>query len=198
MSENFFVLFETAERHIKGAERLFQGECFGGDVAAVQGLLFPAVNELRYAGFHFAKSVSTTDADEKAVELEKAVRHCQRASLDANDAQLQFLLGECRQFKNDYRMICIGGVVNEYLGDCTELNRINRSLNTTERSEISLEDLECWRNLLVAIVERWTMAREELNKIVDDIRREHSYRLLQIFIGVLAIVASIVCAVFWQ
>lgn len=198
MSNKFFAQFETAERHIKGAERLFQGECFDGDVAAIQGLLFPAVNELRYAGFHFAKSVAATDADEKAAELEKAIRHCQRASLDANDAQLQFLLGECRQFKYDYRMVSIGGVVSEYLDDCTELNRINRSLNATERSENSLEELEGWRNLLIAIVERWTMAREELNKIVDDRRREHGYRICQVVFGILAIVVTVVCAVFWR
>ena len=73
----------------------------------LQGLLFPAVNELRYAGFHASKAL-TLDGDDQKEAYESAERHCRRACYDAIDVQIQYCLCECRRFQNDYRLVLIG------------------------------------------------------------------------------------------
>lgn len=64
-------LFESAEAKIKLIEHLDDG------------LLFSAVNQLRYVSFHILRFHKITDNDLKDEELRKAKNHCQRAIYDA-------------------------------------------------------------------------------------------------------------------
>ena len=70
--ERLLALHQETEIKIKEIERL-EGK-----------LSIPSINELRYFGYHVAKAVSLDIAgDEDSeidAELEKAFRHCQRAS----------------------------------------------------------------------------------------------------------------------
>ena len=80
-------LFNQAERAIRRNERLT--------------LAFPVapVNQLRYAGFHLARSAVTQDNAVRLDELKKAENHCLRAWFDAFDDIVVRLLDFVREFQ---------------------------------------------------------------------------------------------------
>ena len=51
----------------------------------------PAVNEMRYAGYHALKYLTTEEGKEKSREWEKAIDHCHRAYYDAQSFLLLIL-----------------------------------------------------------------------------------------------------------
>ena len=81
-------------------------ENISGEVA------IPAINELRYAGFHILRGLSATDPDVKGKEFLKAKDHCERAAYDAAAAGLVVVAESIRMFQLQYRDIAISGVVH--------------------------------------------------------------------------------------
>jgi len=73
-----------------------------------EGVVVPAVNELRYAGKHLIGAIwfqSCNRKEEEQEQLRRANRHCIRARYDALRATALFLIRDYRQFSDDYRFI---------------------------------------------------------------------------------------------
>jgi hypothetical protein len=68
--KEFAALFQEAEQGLKQIEHL------------TDTLHIPAINELRYAGFHAVQAMAAASADERSANIEKGERHCRRASFD--------------------------------------------------------------------------------------------------------------------
>jgi len=175
MHKKYHAAFETAEKYLKEAEIFVKdmSVLMGTDL---QGLLFPAVNELRYAGCHAAKALALEGDDQKSA-YESALRHCQRACYDAFDIQIQFCVGQCRMFQEDYKLVVISAVIPDYQRDCLELSRINQTKTRSESREQDWESLVPIVGDLKRICEKWFVGREELNKVLDEKRnaRLHQY-----------------------
>lgn len=79
----------------------------------VDGADLAAVNELRYAGNHILRSLTTTDSSKRSEELDKAQRHCERAVYDAYDSAIYFHLSRFNQFRDRYADMVIRRCVAE-------------------------------------------------------------------------------------
>lgn len=91
-------LFRLAEEKIKLVENLNHA------------LSIPAINELRYAGFHMAQYL----AGENAEQLSKAENHCKRAIYDAVEAGVTHQLEVIAEFQNEFRVLIISETVPGY------------------------------------------------------------------------------------
>jgi hypothetical protein len=96
-------LFNEAEKALKTVEHL-HGE----------GIIVPAINELRYAGNHLLRAAAAIDPDEKQKNIERAKNHCKRAHYDAIEIGVIAYLEKFDKFHNDYRLIPIRPVIPEY------------------------------------------------------------------------------------
>ena len=145
-------LFRQAECAIKMAEELHAH------------IPFSAINELRYAGRHLTEWLAQKGEE----ELDKAVRHCRRATYDAHEAQLLYYLEEIRKFKNDYRNIVISEVVASYGEILHEIRQAQDEINRMRNAD--MDKAELYRQLAgyVAPIARNCLLldshREELNK----------------------------------
>lgn len=93
------------------------------------GLFIPAVNQLRYAGFHYIKADALKDPAEKTANLEKAINHCHRAYFDTKEAMLLEQLGIFEEFRAAF-----AGSPNliknypDYTEDYAQVNKIKKQI----------------------------------------------------------------------
>lgn len=93
-------LYRQAEEKIKLVENLSQE------------LSIPAVNELRYAGYHMVQYLS--GAGEPEIELKKAQNHCKRAIYDAVEAGITHQLEMIRIFQHDFKVLILSDFIPNY------------------------------------------------------------------------------------
>ena len=110
---DFCNAYNLAEQHIKLVEHH-------------EGLAFPPVNELRYAGQHLCRALVETDDGAKEKHYQDALGHCRRASYDALEILLSYYLERCIKFQDDYRQVVITDVLKSYLDDRKVLNDITK------------------------------------------------------------------------
>lgn len=93
-------LYGQAEEKIKLVENLSQE------------LSIPAVNELRYAGYHMVQYLSSNGEPE--AELRKAQNHCKRAIYDAVEAGITHQLEMIRMFQQDFKSLILSDFIPDY------------------------------------------------------------------------------------
>jgi len=197
MSQNdYFQAFKAAEGHIKSAENLVRFFNPIGEVEYLRGLLMPAVNELRYAGRHAIHAAEATSGDEREERFVEAKKHCFRASYDAFDAQLQYLIGECDLFQRDFRRVPIAPVIDSYQDDCRTLNRLKMiDYRRTGNREDHWAEMERHGETLRQILEKWNTGREELNKILRKEQLDRWYKTLAIIGGLTTVAVAAVALI---
>lgn len=85
--------WSTAEERIKHA----------GRVKLV--LNHPAVKELRDAGYHLIRAIQASETNDELEELNRSLRHATRASYDAVESEIIWLLEQIRDFQRSYRLV---------------------------------------------------------------------------------------------
>ncbi|MBR2695288.1 MAG: hypothetical protein IKE69_13880 [Thermoguttaceae bacterium] len=161
---------------------------FPDDDYCLSGLFVPAVNELRYAGWHIAKYIDEKDPS----SIGKAVSHCLRAEYDAYDCGIQFFLGECRSFQIDYKRIPISSVIPGYNDIVVKLNQIAQNPATRDNAAnrvVSLKKEEF--ESLADIYTVFQAARDELNKIGKNNSRKNFWLVLSVAVSVVSAVAAV-------
>jgi len=118
-------LFDSAEKKIKLFEHLDDG------------LLFSAVNQLRYVSFHILRYHEITDNDQKNEELRKAKNHCQRAIYDIMEIGLVHYLEQIRDFEQDYRTVVIADIVPTYLEINAMAKEVTMFLSNNTRKSLA-------------------------------------------------------------
>lgn len=89
--------FDTVKRHYRRAERAIK-RCD----TLTDAVPTPAINQLRYAGYHILSAISADKAEnaaKTAQELIEADEHCKRAWLDAFDSVTRYHLRVIRTFE---------------------------------------------------------------------------------------------------
>lgn len=85
------------------AKRYFEAEsCIKHYELEESELIIPAINQLRYAGHHYAKSIALEEDEQKRSQLKKAINHCKRACYDAKEAILMASLEQIDNFFNEF------------------------------------------------------------------------------------------------
>jgi len=192
MQKEYCDAFETAETHLKDAELFVKDMArLSGD--DLQGLLFPAVNELRYAGYHASKaSAWNGEAQNKAYA--EALHHCHRSCYDSLDLQIQYCLGECRKFQKDYELVSIGNVIKDYQNDCLVLNRVNQGKPRSEDAEQDWLALIPVIKELKTIHQKWFVGRDELNKILEEKRNTRWLQFLTSYGTMVSAISAVIAA----
>lgn len=103
------------------------GDIYGPDNPD-QILAAPALNELRYVGFHLIKSISKSTAKEQEEELLRAIRHCERASYDIIEIGIVYQLSLFEQFREEFRQTPITATIKNWTQICESVNRVNAEL----------------------------------------------------------------------
>ena len=134
----------------------------------VDGADTAAVNELRYAGNHILRSLTTTDDKESADELNRAMRHCERAVYDAYDSAIYYHLSRFNKFREQYANMVISDVVPNYLELSKSMTQAKRLLakareDNSNRSDYYAQVRELYPQI-VDISDILGAARDELNK----------------------------------
>lgn len=101
-AEELARLFKFAEDKIKLVENL-----------NIE-LSIPAINELRYAGYHITRFIAASTKEAANEEFGKAEKHCKRAVYDAAEAGVTFQLEMIKVFQTDFRSVRIATVIPNY------------------------------------------------------------------------------------
>jgi hypothetical protein len=181
-------LYLAAQRALKELERM-----------NLEGILAPALNELRYAGSHFVQAIQKHDqAEERSVHLREAEQHCRRALYDIAEDGILLRLEDFKAFEDDYRKVKFP---DGWLDDWTEMrklaNRANKFIQTfsangkSEAHQAYGEAQELFRQLS-DVVETQKLWRHELNKRLEDDKRRTWRWLIGTAITVAALAVSII------
>lgn len=182
-------LFTFAEEKIKLIEHLGNG------------LKFPAVNQLRYAGFHLFRAESASDPEKRNNELRKAKNHCQRAIYDAVEVGILYYLERFKVFQYDYRKECIFDVVLRYHEYRSLANKITNFISSITRDSISdhcnnrgdqYQLSTEYLNQLKEIDEVLQVSRDELNKKIRDRRTQIVLSLWSLILTIVGLIVSLV------
>lgn len=183
--------FDSAERAIKEIE-----------ILTLEGVVTPALNEIRYAGQHFIRCF---EQDEIATIQKCAIaaeRHLRRAVYEAYDAGISFYIEKCYAFKTQYEMIPLTEVLKDYVEQTQSIERIqeeliaeNRTVEKNDNKEDYAERKKPQFDALKSISRNWEAAREELNKRLMLKTRDDRRFLITLFLSFLAILVTFVLGV---
>lgn len=149
-------LFQLAENKIKLVENL-NGE-----------LSIPAINELRYAGYHMAQYLAGT-GEAPETQLSKAENHCKRAIYDAVEAGIINQLELIKKFQNDFAGVAIKDVIPHYSDLRKRIKAAQKLLSKSKEEKQKRADYyeECSAHL-----ENLRITYEELEDNRDDLVRQ--------------------------
>jgi len=169
------TLFANAEKAIKLVE-LTHSE-----------LIIPAVNELRYVGYHITNYIKNP---EKTEEIDKAVGHCKRATFDAYEAGIIYYIREFQKFKDDYATVMITEVVPKYIEYCKGVIDTIDFINKTDKDTRHKNYIHCAElfDNLSGMLKDLDIARAELNKLLKKERRNSLVAICAILALIVAIV----------
>lgn len=183
------LLFAQAEAIVKELER------HDGD-----GLDIPSINELRYVGYHVLNALVADHAYGRDLELDKAKRHVQRAIYDAYEARTMNVIDQIDLFMDDYRLIQVSLVIKDYASLKVEVDQVRRFIGDVQKQADSRDEKYqgCEQHLkrLEEINTQFQAARDDLNVIIAQKRRETLRWLVGVVIAVLVAVVGLVVKFF--
>jgi len=190
---DFLPKIQKVRQEFASAERLAKRVEEFRDEAAI-----PAINELRYAGYHLSifldqLAQGTTPDGE---ELSAAERHCMRASYEAGEAGILAALAEIDVFKQDYRMVPITGVVPHWLTILRDCQHARDTVLAADRENGSARSIdhqmyEGMFDKLSGHCKDLELAREELNKKLKLSRNRWRLALLAVLTGGAGVIMTI-------
>lgn len=186
------ALWDQAEKRLKRSEQ------------ALSELSLPAANQLRYAGYHLARSVEAFDANDWEAygeQIRRARSHCKRAIYDAAEALLNHLHGRIERFRDDYANVHVTPVLPDYLtilGRAAEARRLVTGTAAHDRDSFHDEAERCC-DQLEQDCERLDIAREELNKTIRE-KRDTFVRwaapiAVALVVGLMTIAATLIAPI---
>jgi hypothetical protein len=162
--EHLYKAFEKAKDRIKKITY----DIYGPDNTE-QTLAAPALNELRYVGFHIIRAISKFDRKEQEEELRRAIRHCERASYDIIEIGIAYQLGLFEGFREEFRQTPITATIKDWGHICESINRINAELCEINRFDEAGEEYlivaEEKLQQLFSITANLPQYRTELDKV---------------------------------
>lgn len=173
------ALFTEAEEAIKYIED------FG------ENLIVPAVNQLRYAGNHLVRYLSSSA---EVDELRDAEKHAKRATYDAYEAAIFYHLLEYNKFHDDYRKVVISQVIPNYSDIQISIESSRSFVRANGGSKTRGENYKDGRTHLEKLInetQKLSISRDELNKLMKKERNTFMWMVL----GGMATIAALAVGV---
>ncbi len=184
-------LFDKAEAKIKEVEQLSQS------------LSIPSINELRYVGYHLARSYIEEDQRELDNHIDKAKRHCMRAIYDAHEMGIIDMLELVKLFKEDYTSSssAVLEVIPTYTEELAKANNASRFIadikeNHRNNRDDYYEHCEPHYKALRDIVDKLTVAEPLVNQKIVEKRECDRTQTRRFIITVLLMLLAIVVSIF--
>ena len=188
--QNYHKLFSLAENACKRVELL-----------CLEGVLFPAVNELRYAGFHLKLALVADSEKDVLKEIRLGQDHAGRAGHDAYDALAIFYIEQCDVFIEEFKTVSIPKAYPGYLTDLGKLQNARRALADAYRKatvELDLAAKEAQVDLLEEVYNNFEIARGEANKLKDEAQVNARRHAINSAVGLAALLfAALACVAAW-
>ena len=183
--EDLCELYNVAEVDLKNVGRV-------KDVLIVTG-----VNQLRYAGQHLVRALTSQQPDEILADLDAAKRHAQRAIYDINDSAVQFYLRRIDELREtQFPRVDFAATIPSY-GDIVEkVRRARASLEVTEDSQHDRAQFyEQAREHVQELKIAWDTFQEHQPDLVRALKRANSARLFSwLGIAITAVAAAVFTA----
>ena len=94
----------------------------------------PAINEIRYAGYHLRKSLDPKGQVSDTDQIRTARGHAQRASYEAAEAGIVLALKVINLFKEDYKKVIVTGDVKDYIAILSKCDEAQKRLGVKRES----------------------------------------------------------------
>ena len=158
----------------------------------------PAINELRYAGYHLLQSIGDDGSISNEEQFRRAISHCERAMYEAAEAGINSVLVWIDQFREDYKNIVVKDVVDDYARILAHTRKAQDLIARGRSDQMSSSDrvsryMETFRQLR-EYSELLEASRDDLNaKLSEQVRDKRRFiiRCLLILLGVVVGAASI-------
>ncbi len=154
----------------------------------------PAINELRYAGYHLLYALSD-GGEPPDSQLRKAINHCRRASYEAAEAGLLTALDRVKLFQDDYRTIVISEVLPNWTEILTQAEACKAVLvQSRQKGEKRHEDYSLLMSKFRELVQHCSIlasSRDELNKKIVQARRHGRQFVVTITIACVTLLATV-------
>lgn len=178
IDSEFHLWFKKAEKAVKEVEYIHAE------------LSIPAVNELRYAGYHISNYLENTELTD---ELKRAVGHCKRAIYDAYEASILYNIKEFRSFKEDYDKVVISEVLADYSVLQFRVTSILEFFQSIDKETKDEHYAACkqYHQELKDIIKKLDSAREELNKKIRIERKKSFVAISGVIVTLLAAIVAV-------
>lgn len=184
-------LFDKAEDKIKEVEQLSQN------------LSIPSINELRYAGYHLARSYTEEDPKKLDIQIDKAKRHCMRAIYDAHEMGIIDMLKLIKVFKEEYTQFSTSvlEVIPTYTEKLSTANKASRFIaqikeNHRDNREAYYNDCEPHYKALRDIVDNLSEAEPLVNKNITERKENDRIQTRRFVITVLLSLLALTVSIF--
>jgi hypothetical protein len=174
-------------------------------VAEVQAFVemagIPAINELRYAGYHLLNSLIPAQGDGTEQDhLTQAVNHCKRATYEASEMGILTAFGMIILFKSEYEQVIISNVIpdwHEILTKCDgHRDALSIARQTGQDRSKDHSNFKVAFADLVGVCRRLDHARNDLNRLIEQERTSARRHLVTTVIAVAGIVVAAVLGIF--
>lgn len=172
---------------------------FAREVAELEDeIAIPAINELRYAGYHLLQAIGDDGTISKDEQLRRATSHCERAMYEAAEAGINLVLVSIDQFREDYKNIVVKDVVDDYASIIVQARKAQDLLARGRSDQISSSErascyMETFRQLRDAS-EMLEASRDDLNaKLSEQVKDKRRFiiRCLLILFGTVVAASGI-------
>ena len=165
-------LFTLAEKRIKQIE-------FN------EGLILPAVNELRYAGKHLINSLADSNIKSQENELRKAEKHCMRAIYDASEAGVLYSIRQYQDFRTRYKSLSLSNYYDDF---DTMVETAEKAIDTIEKGPTDAHKDSHYNELyemyseLSLVVKKFFRKQDDLNIALNQFKFSRRTATITIFI----------------
>lgn len=189
-------LFRQAEAQVKVVENLRNA------------LVVPAINQLRYAGYHVLAAITNQQSDcydedgcfndsqhdDDNDDIKKAKCHCLRAIYDASEIGVSYCIDRINKFKIDYENTQITDIVQDYLDILADTKEAQTTLNSASMKKSRHEYAQACQEhvtVLAAHLDKLDLARVELNKKRRFDRRNFFLQIAGVLIGAVTLLFTL-------
>ena len=198
-------LFVSASPDIKEELRRYcelyasaEQACKRWELTTLNGVLIPAINELRCAGHHMIRACLADDEQVALKEIRIGQEHAERAIHDTYDGIAIYYIEQSNQFLDEFKNIPISQVYPGFLENRRKFEDTKRALSRTPRTPKTETDISTKAKHIDALQEvydNFENAREELNKLKRKDRIEARKFIITFIMSSLGLLVAILGAV---
>lgn len=95
----------------------------------------PALNEMRYAGYHLAHSILLGDCKFCDEQITSAINHCKRACYEASEAGIVMALIKFEEFRDDYKTLVVSDVLQNWQNIQKDFRNVHQTHLEADRAK---------------------------------------------------------------